>query len=169
MTSTKFAFPETTTHLRRIVSDLVVPADKGDLEFSIERQISVENDGQGPISHVIAVRDDPTETVRSSLYEIIVGGKLNDDIIGSLNTETETLFWKNFSLVCVWINKYPHYLHQNPKGNATFFPVVVNGEYLVAVVYHSSEQLKVQFYPRFCKFTFVIGIQPYIVFPQPSL
>lgn len=138
MNSTGFIFPETTTHLRRLESGLVVPATTGTRTFVTQRDMFLGGFDEDFTKYGTDIPAPATATVFSNLYEITKDGYFRN-IISSFSINIEQLFWRSQDQILAWIENYPSYLHSS--RSPTFFPFLAGKRRFVASVRLSHDML----------------------------
>ena len=136
---TMIQLPETTSHLRRLKSGLIVPATSGKRTFVTERAMFPGFFDSDFRNYGTDVTSDPLPETPSDLYEMTADGDFKT-LLGSFGPDPEPLFWRSQDQILSWIEKHPDDLH--PQGWATFFPFVVGKKRFVADVDRDSRSLE---------------------------
>lgn len=162
MTTTAI-LPETTTHLRRLKSGLVIPATSGKRTFVTERNMFPGYFDEDFIEYGIDVPSKAMPEIDSELYEMTGDGDFRK-LLGSFKLDLDLLFWKSQDQALTWIENHPNDLH--PKGWATFFPFIVGKKKFVAYVYRLEGELRAFVYHFESGLVWCAEFQHRLVFPQ---
>lgn len=163
MTATMTALPETTSHLRRLKSGLIIPATTGTRTFVTQHDMLSKYFDKDFVRYGTDVPAVAATSTSSDLYEMTKNGNLRD-ILGSVHTYTGPLFWRSQDQVLTWVENYQQHLH--PKGVATFFPFIVGEKRLVASV-HLRHGVLMAYVSRFeVDFVWRAGFCCRVVIPQ---
>lgn len=122
MTATMTALPETTSHLCRLESGLVIPATAGTRTFVTQRDMFPGYFDEDFVGFGTDVPTGATAPTPSDLYEIISDGDFRD-ILGSFNIDPEPFFWRSQDQIITWLETHSRYLYS--EGWATCFPLIV--------------------------------------------
>ncbi len=164
------SLPETTTHLHRLKSGIIIPATRGERTFVMERTMFPGYFDPDFVSYGTNVPSEPTPETFSDLYEMAESGNFRN-VLGSLNTNLDLLFWKSQDQALTWVEKHPEDLHPedlHPDDDwATFFPFFVGKKKFVANVCRHNRTLNVYVY--YFTFSHVWSTQRRCRFVLPQL
>ncbi len=159
------AFPETTSHFRRLKSGLIIPATTGQRTFVTERAMfpgffDVDFERYGT-----DVQGQATPEALSDVYEMTAHGNFQT-LLNSFELDLDTLFLTQDQALA-WITAHPEYFGSDDPS--VLLPFIVEENRFVASVLRREHELRAGAFLFVDDYVWFAGRRLRLVLPQPTL